>query len=255
MDERAKKHNDVAQLYDRMRPAYPKEMFEKLQQSANLTANSRILEVGAGTGQATVDLAKITPRIVSLEPGSELVRIARAKVPGVNFVQSTFEDFVSEEPFDCIFSAAAWHWVDPTVAYRHASESLTAHGYLAIANNFLVETDPNAFLNRAQPIFAKFNTLIGLVTPDQIVAEKLNLESQKFQVVSEHLQPWQHTYTIDEYIALRRTFAAHQWMHENDRKHLERELRQLCESEFNGQVTQSYRAVLFVAAAPGPQNT
>jgi trans-aconitate methyltransferase len=247
MDPRAKKHNEVAELYDRMRPGYPKAIFRELRRAAKLNATSRILEVGAGTGQATRDLIKISPHITCVEPGSELVRIAKANLPSLNFAQSTFEDFVSTTQFDCIFSATAWHWVDRKAGYPHARDLLSDHGHLAIVNNYHVETDPEAFLNRAQPIFASFNTIIGLITPDQIVNEKLEIEGQYFHVVAEFEQAWRQTYTIDGYIALRNTYAAHQWMHKDDRQNLEHELRQLCESEFNGQVTQNYRAVLFVA--------
>jgi len=248
MDPRAEKHNDIAELYDRMRPGYSKEMFKELRQAAHLISTSRLLEIGAGTGQATQELVKISSHVTALEPGPELMSIAKKKVTRANFVQSTFENFTSDEPFDCIFSASAWHWVDFTVGYKHARELLSDHGYLAIASHYFVEPDPNAFLNRAQPIFARFNTLIGLATADQIVAEKLNIESRDFHVVADYQLAWQQTYSTDEYIALRNTFAAHQWMNERSRKGLERELRQLCESEYNGQVTISYRTALFVAA-------
>jgi SAM-dependent methyltransferase len=247
MDPRAEKHDEIAELYDRMRPGYPKAIFQKLQRAANLGSNSRILEVGAGTGQATRDLIKISPHVSCIEPGGRLLKVAKSNLPSVNFIKSTFEDFVDTELFDCIFSATAWHWIDPKVGNRHAYELLSSNGHLAIANNYHVETDPNAFLNRAQPIFASFGTIIGLVTPDQIVADKLEIEGEYFHVIAELEEAWKQTYTIDEYIALRNTYAAHRWMREQDRMDLEKKLRELGEAEFNGQVTQSYRSVLFVA--------
>lgn len=247
MDSRAAKHNDIAALYDRMRPGYPKAMYRKLKRSAKLTADSRILEIGCGTGQATRDLIKISPHITCVEPGSELLKMTRAHYPNLTFVRSTFEDFSSDDQFDLIFSASAWYWIDQKIGFRHSSDLLTSQGHLAIAYNYFVETDPDSFLNHAQPIFARYNTIIGLVTADQIVIDKLEMEHHGFHVVAEYMQDWQQTYSTDEYIDLRNTFVAHQHMPESDRLNLERDLRKLAESDYNGQIALNYRTVLFVA--------
>ena len=48
--------NEEPELYDRTRPGYPPGVFEDLAALAELSRGSRVLELGCGTGQATVPL-------------------------------------------------------------------------------------------------------------------------------------------------------------------------------------------------------
>src|SRR5207244_1472501 len=48
----------VAELYDRARPEYPTAVFDDLEELAQLEPGSRVLEIGPGTGKATVELAE-----------------------------------------------------------------------------------------------------------------------------------------------------------------------------------------------------
>jgi hypothetical protein len=48
--------NEAAEVYDRVRPSYPSDLFDALFQM--LPSQPKIVEVGPGTGQATKDLVK-----------------------------------------------------------------------------------------------------------------------------------------------------------------------------------------------------
>ncbi|NQU05916.1 MAG: hypothetical protein HQ568_07470 [Calditrichaeota bacterium] len=50
--------NEAAVIYDKARPGYPDELIEEVLSFASMTSDSRILEIGCGTGQLTVPLAK-----------------------------------------------------------------------------------------------------------------------------------------------------------------------------------------------------
>src|SRR5215204_2198587 len=59
-----------AELYERARPGYPRQLFADLAMSTGLrAAGARVLEVGAGTGQATRGLLECGWSVVALEPG------------------------------------------------------------------------------------------------------------------------------------------------------------------------------------------
>ena len=45
--------NEVPELYDRVRPTYPEELFADLIAITGVDERSSVLEVGCGTGQAT----------------------------------------------------------------------------------------------------------------------------------------------------------------------------------------------------------
>ncbi len=53
--------------------------------------------------------------------------------PNVRIVCSPFETRRPPEParFDMVFTATAWHWIDPAVRYRLAWEALRPGGHLA----------------------------------------------------------------------------------------------------------------------------
>ena len=48
----------IADLYDRHRPRYPEKLFDDLLSLSGIIPSERILEIGSGTGQATLPLAR-----------------------------------------------------------------------------------------------------------------------------------------------------------------------------------------------------
>jgi SAM-dependent methyltransferase len=126
----------AAERYDRARPTYPAAIFDELATLGGLPAGSRVLEIGAGTGLATVPLAEGGHRIVALELGEELARIARRRLaghPNVEVVVTAFEDWpLPEEPFDAVVAATAFHWIDPEIRVWKAARALRPGGTLAI---------------------------------------------------------------------------------------------------------------------------
>src|ERR1051326_2358664 len=115
--------NDVPELYDRVRPGYPDELFADLVDVSGLNTSSSVLEVGCGTGQATRSLAALGFALTAVEPGPELAALARRRVPGVTVETSTFEDWDDRgRRFDAIVAASSWHWVDASIGWPKAYE-------------------------------------------------------------------------------------------------------------------------------------
>jgi len=67
-----------AALYDAARPGYPDALADDLL----ATAGRRVLEIGAGTGKATVVFARRGASIVAIEPGPSLAVVLRRNVAG-----------------------------------------------------------------------------------------------------------------------------------------------------------------------------
>ncbi len=55
--------DEVAELYDAVRPAYPEQLFDDLLAIAATPDRGRVIDVGAGTGQATEQLARRGPAV------------------------------------------------------------------------------------------------------------------------------------------------------------------------------------------------
>ncbi len=246
---RAKVFNEDADLYEKIRPGYPKEVFTDLQNYTNLNSNSNILEIGCGTGQATHDLLMISNHITCVEPGKDLLQIARRKFPELSFINSKFEDLKTNKLFDVIFAATSWHWVDPHVGYEKAYKLLQNTGYLAILRNYHLETDPKAFHMQTRNIYNKYSnrTVVDLSSRKMIEEQANSIENEYFHIIKQTEHSWQQTYTINEYIALRNTYSDHRLMKESERQKFEQELKEVANKEFKGLVTKNYIAVLFIA--------
>jgi len=128
--------NTVADLYDQARAGYPKALYDDLMAFANLTAGDAVLEVGCGTGKATEEFAQRGLNVVALDPGPDMIAAARRRLgpaKSVRFVQTTFEAWPIEAgAFRLVAAAQSWHWVDPNVRFRKASEALAPGGTLAV---------------------------------------------------------------------------------------------------------------------------
>jgi len=134
--------NEVPELYDRVRPAYPDELFADLVAITGMNGQSAVLEVGCGTGQATRSLAKLRPSVTAVEPGAELAALARRNLENFSNVEietSKFEDWDDGgRHFDVIVAASSWHWVDPSVGWRRAHEVLLPGGWMALLGHVVV---------------------------------------------------------------------------------------------------------------------
>lgn len=134
--------NEVPELYDRVRPGYPDELFADLVAITGLDKTSSVLEVGCGTGQATRSLAALGCSVTAIERGPEMAALARerlASFPGVEVETSAFEEWDARgRHFDVLVAASSWHWIDPRVGWPRAHELLRPGGWMALPGNVVV---------------------------------------------------------------------------------------------------------------------
>ena len=125
----------VAELYDASRPSYPPAVVEELLRRAGARTGDRVLEVGAGTGKATLLFAARGLAVVAIEPSPEMAAVARrncAPYPEVRIVESDFEPWdPGGQRFALLYSAQAWHWIEPEVGLERAHRALLPGGVLA----------------------------------------------------------------------------------------------------------------------------
>jgi len=62
-----RRFDDAAESYHRARPDYPERLFDDLVSLAGLRSGGDLLEIGCGTGKATLPLARRGLRITCLE--------------------------------------------------------------------------------------------------------------------------------------------------------------------------------------------
>ena len=134
----------VAESYDQVRPGYPAALIDAACSIPRLGPGARILEVGSGTGKLTRDLVARDLSVDAVEPGAALVSIAQRHLAGspVRFHIGRFEDVeLPEKSFDAVFSATAFHWIDPAVGWTKVARLLRPAGGLALLTH-TVELEP-----------------------------------------------------------------------------------------------------------------
>ena len=128
--------DEIAAEYDRRRPTYPDELVDQACQVAGIGSGDHVLEVGCGSGQLTRGLVARGLHVRALEPGKSLMALARQNLEGagaVEFVNARFEDaLLPGEQYRAMFSASAFHWVDPKVSWQKAADVLVPGGTLAL---------------------------------------------------------------------------------------------------------------------------
>ena len=128
--------DEIAAEYDRRRPAYPDELVDQACLVAGIRSGDRVLEVGCGSGQLTRGLAARGLHVTAVEPGPSLMALARQNLEGageVDYVNAQFEDaLLPREQFQAVFSASAFHWIDPEVSWQKAADVLVPGGTLAL---------------------------------------------------------------------------------------------------------------------------
>jgi SAM-dependent methyltransferase len=253
--ERRETFDEVAALYDDARLRYPEQLFDDLIALARLPAGGRVLEVGAGTGIATLPLAERGYRITAVELGPKLADVARRKLApyDVEVVVSDFERWpLPEESFDLVMSATAWHWIDPAVGYGKAAAALRPGGALAIFRYHHIAGGDHGFFKRSQPCYERYaldpDPNFELPTADEIEADTEALVgSGLFD------EPYVRTYEVEEtftrrrYVDLLATFSNHLQLDPERRDLFLGCIGSLIDRDFGGRIHKRFLHELVVA--------
>ncbi|NEA98326.1 class I SAM-dependent methyltransferase [Streptomyces sp. SID13726] len=253
--------DEVAELYDRARPRYPRALVEELARSAGLGRDSRVLEVGPGTGQLTRSLAEFGCRITAVELGGEMAAVARRRLAGFPRVEVHTGEFESwplpGEPFDLVACATAFHWIDPAVRMEKPADALRPGGRLAVVATHHVAGGTNEFFARAQDCYERWDpaTPPGLRPrpSTEIPSGTEEFESSpRFTDVTVARFERDIVYTADEYIDVLLTYSGHRALDSARREGLLGGLRDLVETRHQGRITKRYLHELVVATRVGP---
>lgn len=181
-----------ANNYHSVRPGYPAPLFEDIRDQCGIGRTSQVLEIGAGSGIATVELAKLGCRVVAIEPGAHLATIARERTgnfENVEIFEGTFENFRTADRFDAILVFTAFHWLGEGDKYQRALDLLSGSGSLVLVWNSFFQSDSpaTAEVNRAYREFLPdiYPEESKVADVNEGVLSKLNRREQ--EVVSNRL--------------------------------------------------------------------
>ena len=141
-----------AKQYDEGRLSYPDEVIDWVIEKTRVSKAETLLEIGAGTGQATMPFAKRGFSVHCVEPGKNLAVLLLEKTGAYNVSAdiSTFEAWAPPEAFrsPLIFCATAFHWLDINIKYQKCHSLLSEGGHLVLLWNGDVPNN-NPIINEA----------------------------------------------------------------------------------------------------------
>lgn len=248
--KRSRTFNQIAQLYDMARPHYPAELMADLLELAQLSPTAQILEIGTGTGKATLPMARRGFNLHCLEPGNNLAAVAAENLrpyPNATIKTSTFEDWpLQTEVYDLVMSAQAFHWVDPAVGYAKAAQALKPTGNIALIWNIASKSDDAIFQQLDQIFITYAEWRIRPFEELQKEREQELIASECFAEPIVKRYPWSLQYTTQQYLDLVRTQSDYLIQPEVKQRELLDAIATILENNGGG-ILRPYVSVLLVA--------
>jgi SAM-dependent methyltransferase len=203
--------DEVAELYDRARPGYPRAVLDDLVALARLAADARIVEIGPGTGQATVALAERGLHVTAVELGESLAAVAERKLTSFDHVEIVRADFESWEPprrdFDAVVAFTAFHWLDPGTRVERCARLLRPCGSLAVVQTQHVNPEgDDPFFAEVQDAYVRAGEpRAAPIRPDDVADLTPELVAGAwFEQPEVRRYVWQEEYDADSYAAVPR---------------------------------------------------
>ena len=249
VSRRKESFDRVAEDYNRWRGGYPEEVIVDVLASAHIEANSRVLEVGCGTGQVSVALAVHGVELVAVELGPNLAALARqnlAPFPKARVEIGAFEDWpLPSDPFDAVVVANAFHWLDPAVRFSKSAHALRLGGHLTIAHAHHVQGGTPGFFEATQEYYRKwglsddpfFRPTNAEDAP--IMYPELN-EQPEFGPLRRHRFEIPRQHTAESYLGWLRTDSLVATLDPDARDGFLNDIGHLIETEFQGTVSRNF---------------
>lgn len=231
MELRLKFNEDVAN-YDRWRPTYVPKLFSEIIKYSNLDGTKKALEIGIGTGQATLPILKTNCHVAAIELGDKLATYSKGKFSeykNLDIKNIAFEDYACDDnSFDMVYSATAFHWIPQEVGYPKVYRLLKSGGVLALFWNHPFAARPSDPLHVSiQKIYDKFRPFSQKpVEHNKEKCLKIVDTIKRYGFVDVNLKLYYQTRTFDakSYVSLLNTYSDHRAMQEEQKTLFENEI-------------------------------
>lgn len=225
MDKRFTFNEDVKN-YDKWRPTYYKELFNDIIQYSELNQNKKAIEVGIGTGQATVPFLMTGCNLTAIELGENLAEYSKEKFKeykNFSVYNTSFEDFECDDnSFDIFYSATAFHWIPEEIGYPKALKLLKNYGTLALFwNKPSVNREDDLLHQKIQSIYQKYALPSDTTGYNKIPK---TIESYGFRDLVVKLYHQIRVFNSSDYISLLNTYSDHRSMEESIKQLLYNEI-------------------------------
>lgn len=218
-------------VYEKFRPGYVDELYKMIFDYIILNEDSNVVEVGIGSGQATLPFLKTGCSLTAVEYGEKFSDLCRKKFkehPNFSIVTNKFEnESFTNNMYDLVYSATAFHWVPEEIGYAKVFSMLKSGGAFARFANHPYRDKSNLSLseeidriyakyyyryyNKKQKVPTEYSEEQAMKTAN--IAEKYGFVDIKYALFHRT-----RTFSASEYCALLGTYSDHIAIEENIRK-------------------------------------
>jgi SAM-dependent methyltransferase len=129
-------------IYERARPSYPPAAVAHLEATCAIGPGTVVLDLAAGTGKLTRQLAADGAVCIGIEPSASMREVFQRMVEGAVAIAGTAEAIpLADRAVQAVVVAQAFHWFDPQVALVEMARVLVPGGWLALLWNERDEAD------------------------------------------------------------------------------------------------------------------
>lgn len=245
----------VAATYDRVRPGYPAALFADVAELAGVGPGTRVLEIGCGTGQASVPIAELGADLLAVDIGPRMAELAAARLarfPSAKVVVGDFDRWAPDGPFDVVFSATAFHWLDAATRMGRTADLLVPRGSLVTVTTHHIAGGTESFFAEVQAYYRRFEPgwrPRPMPTADDVPYDDLGAGRYRAPVFRRY--EWNAGYRTADYIDLLRTYSPTLSLPPPAAAGLLRGIGQLIDGRYGGRITKRYLTELRVAGRIG----
>ncbi|MEH2141680.1 class I SAM-dependent methyltransferase [Nostoc sp.] len=255
LEQRKNWYSPAAEAYNKARPRYPQDLIQQVVEVAQLSTDSKILEVGCGPGTATVAIAQLGCSMICLEPNPDFFQLAQHNCQpysNVEIQNTSFEEWkLKAFEFDAVLAATSFHWISPEVGYPKAANALQENGYLILLWNKELQPSYEVYqsLSQYQIHTPSLDRYEDQETQEYILRQLGNiaLDSGQFKDLIYGQVTSEVTYTADEYLTLLNTYSPYIKLDPHNKESLFSELRHRIEDDFGGSLQLSYTSAFHIA--------
>ncbi|HSX29189.1 MAG TPA: class I SAM-dependent methyltransferase [Candidatus Saccharimonadales bacterium] len=248
--------DEDAERYNQFRPHYPQPLFDKLITDTGINADSSLLEIGPGTGQATKPLARLGADITAIELGAALAKKAQQELQqyrNAHIITGAFEGAdLPAATYDLIFSATAFHWIKDEDKFTKAAKLLKPEGYLAIIHTeHIYDEKGDAFYTASRPIYDTYWPPKGDSSPPRLPTshdiQAPYIDSHFFTPKSFTVFPIVTAYSAKDYAGLLSTYSPVIMLPIAKRQQFLADIAALIDTQFAGKLEKHFAFTLTIA--------
>ena len=235
--------NEVTEEYEKWRPTYVPQLFADIMDFSRINQDSSALEIGIGTGQATLPILKTGCHITAVELGGNLAEYSKKKFEAYKNIEvknMAFEAYeCPDNSLDLVYSATAFHWIPDEIGYPKVYRLLKSGGTFAWFRNHPGRDKENEPLHAAmQKVYSKYMPQVGEpveINEGKCIEISNTIKKYGYVDVNYKMYYRTRTYSAENYVSLISTYSDYLAMKEEQRVLFSNEMKETINS-FGGKI-------------------